>query len=113
MRMNDRADIGPSRVNVAMKTPFGGGQHIAFVRAIHTHRDDLRGLGVFVRDAGGRDQKAIVGARADVAGLALIDTERIHLQRGADDLGAQGFVGDVLDWRKDMAVELQMLDACI
>ena len=84
-------------INISMKPPLGGGQYRPFVRAIHLHPDDLLGPGFFVRYAGRCDKKSTVDARADVAGLALIDTEFVHPQSGADDFVAKCFVGGVIE----------------
>src|SRR5579859_5180890 len=59
------------------------------MRAVEAHRHDVRSLERVIIHPGGCDQESTRDAVADVAGLALIDAERIHALAGRDDLVAE------------------------
>ena len=94
VRMDDRADlaarIGRCRGGTAIPTTAAGWPlRLAF----HRHRDDVVGRHLPVRQAGRRDEEAVEirsdEARAHVARLAAVDSQRVHRAGRRDHRFAQ------------------------
>ncbi len=89
MDMHDGARLGPRLVDIEVHPPFRRGQEIAAIAAFEVHLYDVVRFHPVIGNAGRGDEKALLGAHADIARRALVDSQFIHGEAGGNDLLAQ------------------------